>query len=265
MKNIMFVHGMFLNPKSWEQWQEYFSARGYHCVAPAWPFHEGEPAALRANVSAGLGTLHLQTVIESVAQAAAAYDDLTLVGHSVGGLIVQILAARGIGSAAVPICSVAPNRMLALDWGFFRNSAAITNPLKGDEPFPMDAEGFYKNFGNTMSEVESNAAFERFAVPDSRNVFRDCMTDVGKIDVEQPHVPFLFIGAEKDEIVPSHLCERNAAAYTDKGSRSDFMEFTERGHFICGQLRWEEVASYIAQWLDETAAVPVTRAELVPE
>ena len=113
-----------------------------------------------------------------------------------------------------------------------------------------------------MSEVESNNAFERFAVPDSRNVFRDCMTDVGKIDVERPHVPFLFIGAEKDEIVPSALCKRNAEAYTDPRSRSDFMEFTERGHFICGQPRWEEVASYIAEWLDEKAPIPVTQAGL---
>ena len=263
MKNLMFIHGMFLNPKSWSPWQSFFEARGYHCVAPPWPLHEGEPASLRANVPAGLGTLHLQSVIDAMERAAAPYEDLTIIGHSVGGLVAQILASRGIGSAAVPICSVAPNRMLSLDWGFFRNSVEITNPLKGDEPFPMDAEGFHKNFGNTMSEADSNAAFEQYAVNDSRNVFRDCMTDIATIDVERPHIPFLFVGAKEDEIVPAHLCERNAKAYTDISSRSDFIEFTDRGHFICGQPGWEEVATYIAHWLEEPATIAVTRAAVI--
>lgn len=261
MKNLMFIHGMFLNPKSWKAWQEFFTARGYNTVAPAWPLHEGEPAHLRAAVPAGLGDLSLQAVLDSVEKAAVPYDDLTLIGHSVGGLLVQLLVSRGFGSAGVAISSVAPNRMLALDWGFFRNSAAITNPLKGNDIFPMDADGFHKNFANTMDRSASDAAFEAFAVDDSRNVFRDCMTDVAKIDVEQPHAPLLFIGAEKDEIVPSSLCKRNAEAYTDKSSRSDFMEFKDRDHFICGDPGWQDVATYIANWLDEVAPIQPARAQ----
>ncbi len=173
---------------------------------------------------------------------------------------MQLLASRGIGSAGIPICSVAPNRMLSFDWGFFRNSATITNPLKGDDPFPMDAEGFHKNFANTLSREASDAAFERDAVPDSRNVLRDCMGDDGKIDVERPHVPFLFIGAEKDEIIPAHLVERNARAYTDPTSRSDYMSFSNRGHYLCGEPGWEEVAKHIANWLEQTAPIGVARS-----
>jgi pimeloyl-ACP methyl ester carboxylesterase len=260
-KKIMFIHGMFLNPKSWRKWQDFFQQRGYETIAPPWPLHDGDPAALRANLPAGIGELSLAEVVASMERAAAPHgDDLILVGHSVGGLLVQILASRGIGSIGVPICSVAPNRMLSLDWGFFRNSAAITNPLKGDQPFPMDADGFHKNFGNTMTREASDIAFEQFGMSESRNVLRDSMGDLGKIDVERPHVPLLFIGAEKDEIVPAHLCERNAKAYTDPTSRADYMMFSGRGHFICGEPRWEEVATYVADWLQQTAPIEVARA-----
>jgi alpha-beta hydrolase superfamily lysophospholipase len=249
-KTIMFMHGMFLNPKSWEHWQTWFESRGYNTIAPAWPLHEGDPRELRNNVPPGLGELSLEAVISRMEQAARGHDELVLVGHSVGGLLVQILVSRGIGTLGVPICSIAPNRMLSLDWGFFRNSAVITNPLKGDEPFPMDADGFYKNFGNTMSRAESDAAYEKYAMHESRNVLRDCMGDAGKIDLDRPHVPLLFIAADKDEIVPSGLCAKNAKAYTHEHSRADIMEFKDRGHFICGQRQWEEVAGYIDTWIE---------------
>lgn len=263
MPQIMFIHGMFLNPKSWEPWETFFRRRGYECVAPPWPLHDGDPAALRANLPAGIGELSLDAVLARMEEAAAPYDDLTLIGHSVGGLLVQLLAARGIGKVGVPICPVAPNRMLSLDWGFFRNSVAITNPLKGDQPFPMDADGFHQNFANTMTRADSDAAFEKYALSESRNVLRDCMGDLGKIDVDRPHIPFLFIGAEEDQIIPAHLVERNAAAYTDRSSRSDYMEFTGRGHFICGEPGWQDVATYIANWLEEAAPIQQARADVI--
>ena len=262
-KTILFVHGMFLNAKSWSAWQAFFEQRGYQCVAPSWPLHEGDPAEVRAHLPAGLGKLSLASVIAEMEAAAGELDNPILIGHSVGGLVVQILAARGIGSVGVPICSVAPNRMLALDWGFVSNSAAITNPLKGDDVFPMDADGFHQNFGNTMTRSASDAAFEQFALSESRNVLRDCLGDLGKIDMDRPHVPFLFVGADQDSIIPAHLCERNAKAYTDAQSRSDYMKFMDRGHYICGQPQWEVVADYIATWLDEVATVQPARAAVL--
>ena len=93
-----------------------------------------------------------------------------VIGHSVGGLIVQILSERNLISAGVCISSVAPNAMLSFDWGFFKNSAMITNPLKGDQLFPMDEKSFHDSFCNTMTMEESNAAYEKYALHDSRNV-----------------------------------------------------------------------------------------------
>jgi pimeloyl-ACP methyl ester carboxylesterase len=248
-QTIMFVHGMFLNAKSWENWQRYFESEGFECIAPPWPLHEGDPAQIRANPPVGLGKLSLDAVIEKMREAALPHENLILVGHSVGGLIVQKLISEGIGQLGIPICSVAPNRMMTFDWGMLRNVTSIINPLKGDELYPMDADGFYQNFGNTMLRADSDAAFEKYGLSESRNVLRDCLGETGKIDLEQKHPPLLFVGAEQDEIIPPALCQKNAKAYGGDGGRVDFREFKERGHFICGQSGWEEVAAYISAWI----------------
>jgi hypothetical protein len=78
---IIFIHGMFLNPKSWKAWQQFFTGRGFNCIAPAWPLHDGEPQALRASPPHGLGELRLNVVIDTIKAAAAPYvEDLILVG-----------------------------------------------------------------------------------------------------------------------------------------------------------------------------------------
>lgn len=247
---IIFIHGMFLNPKSWENWISYFTALGYECEAPAWPLHEGDPALLRENIPTGLGTLSLDDLhgyFSSILQLE--YEPPVVIGHSLGGLLVQKLVEDGLVKAGIAICPAAPNRMLAADWGFIRNSASITNLFAGDEPFKMNPEGFHKNFANTLTEAQSNAAYEAYAMHESRQVLRDILGDEGKIDVAKPHAPLLLIGAEKDEIIPAALVRRNAHAYTDDRSHHEYVEFSGRDHFICGAPGWEEVAEKIANWL----------------
>lgn len=248
---IIFIHGMFFNSKSWEHWIPYFEALGYSCEAPAWPLHQGEPAHLRAHQPPGLGTLKLADVYDHYRKLIVSeLEPPIAIGHSMGGLLMQKLAAEGLLRAGVGICPVAPNGMLAADWGFLRNSASIANPFAGDEPYPMTPEGFHQNFANTLSEADSLGAYEKYAMDESRQVLRDILEDDGLVDMDSAHVPMLLIGAEKDEIIPSGLVRRNAHAYSDKRSHSEFAEFTDRDHFICGEPRWEEVAEKIANWLD---------------
>lgn len=249
-KTIVFIHGMFQNPKSWSDWIAYFSHKGYTCLAPAWPMHEGSPADLRDHPPEGLGDLELNTIVDAIREFIAKLPEKPiLIGHSVGGLIVQLLVQEGLAEMGVPIDSVAPNAMLAFDWGFMKNSALIANPFKGNEPFYMDFESFQASFCNTMSPEETQEAYNRTATHDSRNVLRDSMGEAGKIDTDLPHAPLLFIGREEDEIIPFELDRRNAEAYTDENSISEFKSFPNRGHWICGQPGWEEVAGYVQEWL----------------
>src|SRR5579883_1721227 len=138
---IFFIHGMFLNPKSWEPWVDYFTKRDFSCAAPAWPLHEGEPRSLRSHIPDGLGRMKLQDVLDKVTAEILPYskdaspsERPVLIGHSMGGLVVQILVAQGLASMGVCISSVAPNDLIAADWGLLKNVAMITNPLAGQSP-----------------------------------------------------------------------------------------------------------------------------------
>jgi len=269
-KTIVFIHGMFQNSKSWDKWVAYFTERGYNCIAPSWPDHAGDPEQLRNNPPVTLGDLMLEDVINAMeAEVIAAggnnadlQDKPIIIGHSVGGLLAQIFVNRNLASLAVPICPVAPNMMMTLDWPFFKNVAAITNPFKGDEPFKQTPESFHEGFCNTLDEASARIAYQESATHDSRNVLRGCLGANGHIDLDLPHVPLLFISAKEDQIIPTELVEKNSKAYTDDVSGSaSYREFEGRSHYICGEPAWEEVAAYIHNWL-ETHLVSATSATL---
>lgn len=256
MQQIVFVHGMFQNPKSWGNWVQFFEGRGFECIAPAWPLHEGEPAALRTNPPDGLGELNLKDILASIEQVVRGLNAPIIIGHSVGGIVTQIMLNRGLIAAGVAISPVAPNAMVDLDWGFLKNSATIANPLKGNEPVYMDAKTFHDAFANTLSEADASAAFEQYATHDSRNVLRSCLGPDGHVDFDKAHGPLLLIGGEKDQIIPAHLVKKNFQAYEESAGVVNHREFSGRSHYICGEPGWEEVALHVADWLE--ANVPRT-------
>lgn len=258
-KTIIFVHGMFQNPKSWTGWVNFFESKGYQCIVPAWPYHDGEPTDLRNHIPEKLGDLELDDIITPIETEILKLDEKPIViGHSVGGLIAQLLLARGVVSSAVAICSVAPNKMITFDWSFFKNAATIANPLKGNDPIPMDLETFKGAFANTLTDQQAQVEFEKTATPDSRNVFRTCMTDSADIDVELPHAPLLLISASEDMICPASLIEKEHDAYTDESSITDLKEFEGRSHYICNEPGWEEVATYTENWIAKHLQDPQT-------
>jgi pimeloyl-ACP methyl ester carboxylesterase len=247
---IVFVHGMFLTPKSWDGWRRYFTARGYLCVAPAWPWHDGEPDALRDHVPAETGHVALKDVVDEFAAVVAALPEKpVLIGHSVGGLVVQVLVNRGVARAGVCISSMAPNGIITFDWNFLRAGAAIANPLRGDLPYRMTEREFRRRFCNTMTPEQTRAAYAKYAVHESRNVLRGCLGPAGRVDMTREHAPLLFIAGDQDRLVPEKLEKKNALAYAPGAGIVDFKEFPGRGHFICGEPGWQEVASYVEGWL----------------
>lgn len=260
MKDIIFVHGMFQNDKSWTKWVDYFSQRGYNCITPAWPLHQGEPSLLRASVPEGLGKLTLDDVITEIEILTLKYDRPIVIGHSVGGLIAQLLVQRDVAGIAVAISSVAPNMMMDFDWSFLKNATVIMNPLKGDEPIYTDPDMFHESFANTLSKDQALVEFERTAVHDSRNVLRSCMGSTGHINVEAIHAPLLLIAGEQDEIIPASLVEKNYKAYKEESSVTAYKEFSARSHYICNEPGWEEVAEYIYSWLQQQDQSDVERA-----
>lgn len=255
-KKVVFVHGMFQNPVSWAKWIEFFEAKGYECIAPAWPYHEGEPSTLRNHIPEELGDLVLDDIITPLETMILGMSEKPIViGHSVGGLIAQLLLSRNTVSMAIAISSVAPNAMTTFDWSFFKNAAIIANPLKGNDPIPMDLETFKSAFANTLSEEQAHIEFEKTATPDSRNVFRSCMSSSADIDTDLPHAPLLLLAGEEDQICPPELIEKEHKAYTDENSVTDIKKFAGRSHYICNEPGWEEVTSFVEDWVNRQNSI----------
>ncbi|HEX4048189.1 MAG TPA: alpha/beta hydrolase, partial [Elusimicrobiota bacterium] len=210
----------------------------------------GEPPALRRHIPVETGHVALRDIVEQFAVLAAAQPEKpVLIGHSIGGLVVQVLVNRDLARAGVCIGSAAPNGMLTLDWSFLRTQASIVNPLQGDRPYRLTEEEFRDRFCGEMAAEQALAAYARYAVPESRNVLRGSLGPAGRVNLSKPHAPLLFIAGGRDRVVPEKLERMNARAYAREAGIVDFKEFPGRGHFICGEPGWREVASYVDGWL----------------
>ncbi|NVO21320.1 MAG: alpha/beta hydrolase [Bacteroidetes bacterium] len=251
-KTVVFLHGLFMNPKSWTKWVQYFQNKGYKCYTPAYPFHEGQPAELRQNIDPELGKLTLGDVIEKLEDFIGTLPDKPiLIGHSMGGLAVQKLIELGLGVAGICLNPAPPKGVLSFKYSFLKANFPTINPLKGNTVCLPTPEWFHYAFCNTMSIEETLIEYAEFVVPESRNIPRSSTGQDGTLDFSKPHAPLLIIAGEKDHIIPKSLNRRNAYSYTDRESVTDFKVFPGRTHYICGQKGWEEVADYIFGWIKQ--------------
>ena len=152
MAKIVLVHGMFQNPKSWDRWVEYFSARGHDVTAPAWPLHAGEPAELRASPAVEPGQAAPEgrdRQHRERGRQRQAHPDRPFGRRADRADPAQPRPAVGGGGASTPW---RPTPCWISTGASSRTSAIIANPLKGDEPVFMDAKTFHGAFANALSE-----------------------------------------------------------------------------------------------------------------
>ncbi len=125
-KTIVFVHGAFMTPLVWEHWLPRFEARGYRCLASAWPGRDRTAAELRAaHPDPKLGGLSLDAVVERIAAEVAALEQRPiLIGHSIGGLIARILLGRGAAAAGVAMHSTPSGPVLPISRTYWRSTGA---------------------------------------------------------------------------------------------------------------------------------------------
>lgn len=252
-KTVLFIHGMFMNASCWEKWIPRFEAAGYSCVAPSWKFHEGDPATLRAqHPNLALGKLTLEDVVTQCGEIARTRNEKPIIiGHSMGGLVTQILLNRDVGAGGVAIDSAPPRGVFTLSWSFLKSNFPIINPLESvDQPVAMTFEHFQYAFVNTMPEAEQKAAYDRYVVPESKRVGRGGFEAVAQLDFAKTRVPLLLTAGSIDHIIPASLNRANFAKYGG-ASNVAFKEFEGRTHFLIGQRGWEEVADYVLGWLTE--------------
>jgi pimeloyl-ACP methyl ester carboxylesterase len=255
--SVVFVHGLYLNSDSWQPWVTLASSRGYACHSPSWPCHDGNPAALRNAVDPKLGSLTFGGVTRFLERYLQSLPDRpVLIGHSVGGLLVQKLINLGYGRAGVAISSAPAQGILSLDPHFWAANFPHVNPFAGNRPVLMTPERFHYTFCNTMERSASDEAFQRYVVPESRGVPRSLLTRQARINFRADHPPLLFVTGDRDHLTPAAMVARNARAYARAGKPVEFKLFTDRSHFICNQDDWQAVAAFVLDWVDTLERQP---------
>jgi pimeloyl-ACP methyl ester carboxylesterase len=172
-----------------------------------------------------------------------------LIGHSMGALVAQKLVEKELAEAAIIISSAPPKGVLTLKFSFAKSNLGLLNPFKGNSVHYPTKKWFHYAFTNTLSREESDRIFDKYVVPESRNIARETLKKAGKIDFKKPHAPMLFISLEKDHILPASLTRKSFKRYKDEKSIREYKVFEGRDHFIAGEDSWEEIASYVYTWL----------------
>jgi pimeloyl-ACP methyl ester carboxylesterase len=258
-KTVVFVHGAWVTPACWDAFKGYFASRGYTCVAPAWPhkdrpieeLRQSPPAAL-----AGMGVAEIVDHYERIVRSLA--EPPLLVGHSFGGLFVQLLLDRGLGRAGVAIDSAPPRGVVPLQWSAFKSNAPVLFALGGwKRILHLSFEGFSYAFVHTLPLADRRAAYERHVVPETGRIF--FQAGLALADPRSPvrvnfqngqRAPLLLIAGGNDHIVPAASNRANHEKYRGSAAVTDFKEFPGRTHWIIAQDGWEEVAGYAADWAE---------------
>ena len=174
---------------------------------------------------------------------------------------MQQLLDRGVGRAAITLDSAAPKGVLAVDWDVLRsNSASLLTWMGWDRVVTMSFDEFQFAFVNGFQEPQQRACYDSYVVPETGRIFfqaafaaLDPHNTLQVNFANNNRAPLLMIAGEHDHIVPAHVARSNFEHYEGAAARTDFHEFPGRAHLLIAQDGWEEIADYVANWLDQNA------------
>src|SRR6267142_1997237 len=247
---VVFVHGLWLLPSSWNRWTEMFEAAGYTALTPGWP--DDPPTVEEANANPDV------MARKTVGQIADHFEEIirdlkikpAVIGHSFGGLLAQILAGRGLASVTVAIDPAPFRGVLPLPLSSLKSAwPVLGNPANRDRAVPLTFDQFRFGFANAVSEQEAKELYETFAVPaPGRPLFQAAAANLNpwteaKVDTENPkRGPLLIISGEKDNTVPRAISNASFKIQQRNSGVTEFVEIPNRGHALTIDNGWREVA-----------------------
>jgi pimeloyl-ACP methyl ester carboxylesterase len=252
---IVLVHGLWMNALCWEHWVERYAQRGCTVIARSWPGLENADQA-RHDPSA-LEHLGIDEIVDFYANVMSTLDRKPIIiGHSFGALITQVLLDNGWGAAGVSIDSAPIKGNYKLPWSALKSSfPGLKNPANRHRAVTLTPEQFHYAFTNTLTNVESQAAYERYAVPaPGRPLFQAAFANFNphapsKIDfANDDRAPLLVVAGGADHVSPPSINRTIAKLQHRSKAITAYKEFPGRSHFILGQPGWEEVADFALEW-----------------
>jgi len=247
---VVFVHGLWLLPSSWQRWADVFEEAGYAPLTPGWPDDPDtvEDAKAHPEVFAhktvGQVADHFDEVVRKLTKKPA------VIGHSFGGLLAQILAGRGLAAVTVAIDPAPFRGVLPLPISALKSSRPVLgNPANRNHAVPLTYEQFRFAFANAVSEDEAKELYETFAVPASgAPLFQAATANLNpwteaKVKTKNPdRGPLLIISGEKDHTVPWSIANASFKRQQRNKGVTEIVEMRKRGHALTIDSGWREVA-----------------------
>ena len=247
---VVFVHGLWLLPNSWDRWVTLFEERGYTALTPGWPDDpdtvdeaNAHPEVM-ANKGVGEVADYLSDIVRGLSKPPA------IIGHSFGGLLVQILAGRGLSAATVAVDPAPFRGVLPLPFSALKSSwPVLGNPANRNRAVPLTFDQFRYAFGNMLSEEEAKSLYEQFAVPGTgKALFQAALANINPwtevaVDTDNPERgPLLVMSGEFDHTVPPAIARASFKQQEKNPNPTEFIERKGRGHSLTMDHGWREVA-----------------------
>ena len=252
---IVMIHGMWGGGWHWENYKTFFEGMGYSCITPTLRFHDANP---KEPPDPRLGTTSLRDYAEDLENEIRKLDTLpVLMGHSMGGLLAQILGSRGLAKALVLLTPAAPHGIIALTPSVIRSFwSELTTYGFWRKPMRQTFEEAAYSMLNLLPVEEQKEIYSRFVyesglagseigfwVFDSKRA--------AKVDESRVTCPVLVIGASQDRITPVSVVRNIAHKYR---TVSTYKEFANHAHWVIGEPGWQEIAEYVSDWLEQVSS-----------
>jgi non-heme chloroperoxidase len=250
LEPVVFIHGLWLLPSSWDRWAAVFEEAGYAALTPGWP---DDPQTVEqanakpevfAHKSVGDVADHFGEVIGKLKKKPA------VIGHSFGGLLTQILAGRGLSAVSVAIDPAPFRGVLPLPISSLKSASPVLgNPANRNRAVPLTYEQFRYGFANAVDEEEAKQLYTTFAVPASGlPLFQAATANLNpwtdaKVNSKNPERgPLLIINGEKDHTIPVVVAKASYKKQKRNDGVTEFTEMPNRGHALTIDSGWREVA-----------------------
>jgi pimeloyl-ACP methyl ester carboxylesterase len=247
---VVFIHGLWLLPSSWDRWAEVFEQAGFAPLTPGWPDDPETVAEANANPDV-FAHKTIEQVADHFGDVIGQLDKKpAVIGHSFGGLLTQIVAGRGLSAASVAIDPAPFRGVLPLPFSALKSAwPVLGNPANRNRAVPLTFEQFRFGFANAVSEDEAHQLYDRYAVPASgAPLFQAATANLNpwtedKVDTRNPaRGPLLIVSGEKDNTVPWAIANASFHQQQHNPGVTEIVEMPNRGHALTIDSGWREIA-----------------------
>jgi pimeloyl-ACP methyl ester carboxylesterase len=251
-KTIMLIHGAWVTPASWAEFRGFLETRGYTCITPAWPYLDRSVSELRAAPHPELAKQTIRMLVDHHDRLIRALPEPPiLIGHSFGGLIVQMLMDRGLGAAGVAI-DAGPPRGVLPSFAAIVSALPVLSAWRGwQRTLSMSFQSFARNFANALPAGQQRQAYEQHIVPAPGRIYFQAALGIGNgVNFANPNrAPLLLIAGEEDRTSTPSMVHAMFAKHRRSPSRTDMLSFAGCSHWLIAEPGWEKVAGGVVNWL----------------